>query len=182
MDTITYEQWLAIGRPTQTVLLQESKDDSLEFENVLHVFSKSHASMVESYDQEGNLIEAIYIEEHNNPDFVGSVIPDRLLTNPKANQGRKLAASGDYVSTLGNVRTFNADLESANLDGSSRYLEMWSKLADRPHPSQLMNLVYCADTIHAFATNPQLVVCPACHMQTNKHLMNCYNCGWYWPL
>lgn len=176
MDTITFEQWQALGKPSQKKLFQESKDDSTEFENVLHVFSKSHASMVESYDQEGNLLEAIYIEEHNNPEHIGSIIPDKLLTNPKAFQNRKMQACGDYVSTLGNVRTFNADLESANLDGSSRYLEMWSKLSDRPHPSQLMNLVYCADTIHAFATNPNMIICNSCRLQFNKGLTICPNC------
>lgn len=175
MDTITYEQWLVLNKPTQKVLFQESKDD-LEYTDVLKVFSKSHASMVETYDQEGHLLEAIYIEEHNNPDFVGSVIPDRLLTNPKANQNRKIAGSSDYVSTLGNVRTFNADLESANLDGSSRYLEMWSKLSDRPHPSQLMNLVYDVDTIHAFASNPFMQICNSCRLQFNKGLTICPNC------
>lgn len=175
MDTITFEQWQALNKPSQKKLFQESADD-LEYTDVLRVFSKSHASMVETYDHEGNLLEAVYIEEHNNPEFIGSIIPDKLLTNPKNEQNRKQAIASDYVSTLGNVRTFNADLESANLDGSSRYLEMWSKLSDRPHPSQLMNLAYCADTIQAFFTNPFMIICKSCNLQFNKGLSNCPNC------
>ncbi len=139
---------------------------------LLGIFTTSQGCRIETTDSDGELIDVVFIEEHQDPTNDGIIMPNMVNTGygfhkmPKSNALPINAKIGqDYEPTLGQYREY---------DNDPRTIPSWTFISDRFHPELMMNLKTPWDFVKAYKENPNMTICATCNLQISKHL----NCSW----
>lgn len=139
---------------------------------LLGVFNSSAGCRVETKDTDGELIEVVFIEEHQDQNNEGIIMPAYVNTGygyhkmPKSNALPINAKIGqDYEPTLGQYREY---------DNDPRTIPSWTFITDRFHPELMMNQRTTWNYLEAWLSNPNMTICKNCNLQISKYL----ECSW----